>query len=97
MMPQCCSYGLFHHQPCISLVNGYMRVMHVSLVLYIAGCEHRVLTLLSVYYAVNLQSKLTTLTQTADDLAYTQQWQRQDYGAQKSSEIERSTQVRRSN
>jgi hypothetical protein len=40
-----------------------------------------------------LQSKLTTLTQSADDLAYTQQWQRQDYGALRSSEMERTTQV----
>lgn len=42
-----------------------------------------------------MQSKLTTLMQSADDLAYTQQWQRQDYGTQKSSEMERTTQVTR--
>ena len=42
-----------------------------------------------------MQSKLTTLTQTADDLAYTQQWQRQEHGAQRSCEMEKTTQVNR--
>lgn len=40
----------------------------------------------------SLQAKLTTLMQSTDDLAYTQQWQRQDFGAQKSSELDRNGQ-----
>lgn len=40
----------------------------------------------------NLQMKLTTLLQSSDDLAYTQQWQRQEFEAQRESESIRSSQ-----
>eukprot|EP01032_Pedospumella_encystans_P019684 gene19684-22384_t len=45
-----------------------------------------------ITFYTSLQAKLTTLMQSTDDLAYTQQWQRQDFGAQKSSELDRNGQ-----
>lgn len=41
----------------------------------------------------SLQAKLTGLLQNACDIAYTQQWQRQDYEAQRTLQMERSAQV----
>lgn len=45
-----------------------------------------------ITFYTSLQSKLTALLQTACDVAYTQQWQRQDYEAQQNSSMERSAQ-----
>eukprot|EP01038_Epipyxis_sp_PR26KG_P009367 gene9367-12620_t len=52
---------------------------------------HSQLSAGNTFYA-NVQSKLTSLQQSADDLAYTQQWQRQEYENNKNFEFQRKSQ-----
>lgn len=64
------------HDPLAKARNAIIQSLEEAVVMYFQ-IHGQILSGQSFYS--NLQSKLTTLQQSADDLAYTQQWQRQEY------------------